>query len=134
MFKVNVILTQLLTKKLCMNTHSTMNTSGVVQTQILPNNINTVLKVYPSWFVTSTSHSKTKQPRIELTQDKALKNDSSFVVWSSMPFDSNPTLGRTQTQPLAITQILEPQSLDGLSCERIQEFKANIISQQYKHR
>ncbi|KAH3879094.1 hypothetical protein DPMN_002995 [Dreissena polymorpha] len=57
-----------------------MNTSGGVQTQILPNNINTVLKVYPSMFVTSTSHSKTKQPRIELTLDKALKNDSSFVV------------------------------------------------------
>ncbi|KAH3879269.1 hypothetical protein DPMN_003172 [Dreissena polymorpha] len=80
-----------------------MNTSGVVQAQILPNNINTVPKVYPSWFVTSTSHSKTKQPRIEQTLDKALKNDRSFVVWSSMPFDSNPTLGRTQTQPLAIT-------------------------------
>ncbi|KAH3862384.1 hypothetical protein DPMN_025350 [Dreissena polymorpha] len=69
-----------------------MNTSGVVQAQILPNNINTVPKVYPSWFVTSTSHSKTKQPRIELILDQALKNDRSFVVWSSMPFDSQPDI------------------------------------------
>ncbi|KAH3878919.1 hypothetical protein DPMN_002820 [Dreissena polymorpha] len=65
-----------------------MNTSGVVQAQIQPILVNKVLKVHPSGFVTSTSHSKTKRPGIDLTLDKVLKNDSSFVVWPSMPFYS----------------------------------------------
>ncbi|KAH3895959.1 hypothetical protein DPMN_020128 [Dreissena polymorpha] len=47
-----------------------------------------MLKVNPSGFV--TSHSNPKQPGIESALEKALKNDSSFVVWSSMPFGSQP--------------------------------------------
>ncbi|KAH3692919.1 hypothetical protein DPMN_193255 [Dreissena polymorpha] len=58
--------------------------------QILPNIVNKVLKVYLWGFVSSTSHFKPKWPRIELMLEKALKNDSSCVVWYSMPFDSHP--------------------------------------------
>ncbi|KAH3737128.1 hypothetical protein DPMN_043706 [Dreissena polymorpha] len=36
-------------------------------------------------------------------QEKALKNNSSFVVWSSTPFDSQPEESRTQTRLLAIS-------------------------------
>ncbi|KAH3897872.1 hypothetical protein DPMN_022068 [Dreissena polymorpha] len=48
-------------------------------------------------------HSKPKRPRIKLMQEKALENNSSFVVWSSTPFDSQPEESRTQTRLLAIS-------------------------------
>ncbi|KAH3874046.1 hypothetical protein DPMN_037287 [Dreissena polymorpha] len=48
-------------------------------------------------------HSEPKRPHIELMQEKALKNNSSFVVWSSTPFDSQPEESRTQTRLLAIS-------------------------------
>ncbi|KAH3780877.1 hypothetical protein DPMN_158702 [Dreissena polymorpha] len=47
-------------------------------------------------------NSKPKRPRIELMQEKALKNNSSFVVWSNTPFDSQPEESKTQTHLLAI--------------------------------
>ncbi|KAH3895534.1 hypothetical protein DPMN_019699 [Dreissena polymorpha] len=36
-------------------------------------------------------------------QEKALNNNSSFVVWSSTPFDSQPEESRTQTRLLSIS-------------------------------
>ncbi|KAH3895474.1 hypothetical protein DPMN_019639 [Dreissena polymorpha] len=56
-----------------------------------------------SGFGMRTKHSKPRRPRIELMQEKALKNISSFVVWSSTPFDSQPEESRTQTRLLAIS-------------------------------
>ncbi|KAH3894749.1 hypothetical protein DPMN_018907 [Dreissena polymorpha] len=51
----------------------------------------------------STQHSESKRPRIELMQEKALKNNSSFVVRSNTPFDSQPEEIKTQTRLLAIS-------------------------------
>ncbi|KAH3894970.1 hypothetical protein DPMN_019130 [Dreissena polymorpha] len=51
---------------------------------------NKVLKVNPSECV--TNHFKTKQPHIDSTIKKALKNDSSFDVSSSLLFDSQPNV------------------------------------------
>ncbi|KAH3774709.1 hypothetical protein DPMN_176100 [Dreissena polymorpha] len=49
------------------NTRSRIQPSGVPQAQILPNIGNNVLKVKLLGFIASTSHSKSKQPRIEST-------------------------------------------------------------------
>ncbi|KAH3878877.1 hypothetical protein DPMN_002778 [Dreissena polymorpha] len=49
-----------------------------------------MLKVNPSECV--TNHFKTKQPHIDSKIKKALKNDSSFDVSSSLLFDSQPNV------------------------------------------
>ncbi|KAH3879801.1 hypothetical protein DPMN_003707 [Dreissena polymorpha] len=47
-----------------------------------------VAKSEHNGFVMSTSHSEPKGSRIESRQKKTLINDSSCVVWSSNPFNS----------------------------------------------
>ncbi|KAH3805582.1 hypothetical protein DPMN_133886 [Dreissena polymorpha] len=77
----NALLTQLLTKKgstdFVVNTHSI---HGHVSGGKLDQQLKQGAKGEPI------------RPGIELALEKALKNDSSFVVWSSMPFGSQPDL------------------------------------------
>ncbi|KAH3845282.1 hypothetical protein DPMN_087558 [Dreissena polymorpha] len=73
--KENTLLTLLLTKKgshdLAVNTQSTIHQWDVPQMRIPPNIGNKVVKVNTTGFVTSTSHSEPKGPRIDMTLEKA---------------------------------------------------------------
>ncbi|KAH3879347.1 hypothetical protein DPMN_003249 [Dreissena polymorpha] len=65
-----------------------------------------LLKVNTSGFVTSTLHSEAKVHRIELRLKKASKHDTSFVVRSSTPFDSQPEVNQNSNSALISAQLL----------------------------
>jgi len=80
------LLSQRVNNEMVVNTLSTIQPSGVPQTRIPANLANKILKVNPSNFVTSTSATEAKRPRLSSgmsTLEQALKRDSALNVSSS---------------------------------------------------
>jgi len=57
------------------------------------------------------NHFKTKQPHIDSTIKKALKNDSSFDVSSSLLFDSQPNVSKNANSAFSVISEARRSSL-----------------------